>query len=97
MAKKKEKKYEVLFYRDKCEENRVCEARCSKYWNFNEEKGKIYLEGMEEIKKKNEETGEMEGTNVFKIEIGKEDLECNKAAEAGCPKDAIKVKPIESK
>lgn len=87
-------KFKVIFYRDKCEENRVCEARCPKYWDFDEEKGKIRLKGMKEVKKKNPKTGKMEGTNVFEIEIDEKDVKCNKDAAAGCPKNAIKVKPI---
>ncbi len=78
-------KYKAIFYREKCEENRVCEAVCPKFWKFDEKEGKIHLKGEKEVE-----------DGIFEIELSdKEDVECNKKAEAGCPKGAIEVKKIE--
>jgi ferredoxin len=76
-------KYKIIFNREKCEENRVCEAVCPKFWKFNENEGKMHLKGEKEVK-----------PGIFEAEISEADYKCNKNAEENCPKKAIKIQKL---
>ena len=78
--------YKITFDKNKCEENRVCEAKCPKYWVFDSAKGKIQLKGAKETK-----------TGVFELVIPEKDYKCNLEAVKGCPKNAIKIEAIKKK
>lgn len=58
----------------------ACAAVCPDFWQMNDEENKTNLKGSTKA-----------GDGLYELEIGDDDVECNRQAEDVCPVNVIKV------